>query len=342
MNNKILFNTEGISTFIRNMRADLFIGIDGGASKTAAILCDATGRVHARARGNCGVIGPTVSPVLGETLRSLSGALLTQAGVSGADVRGWALGLSGVDFVDEHAAQRADVARVLDVTPSSKLTLVNDGIVALWGASASPAAAILQHGSGVTAAWRDDYGREQLFDHLNVGQLFDIREQLLPLVARMIDGREEPTSLLPGTLEHLGVSPEHFANRLYRRQLDANKLRSTPPLIYDSWLAGDPAADRLVQAAVADYALLATTLAHRTGSPKPEIVFGGGVINVAPPAFLTALDSAVRRHVPGAVIRRPLLPPEFGAAALAAFKSGCGPHALLEAWRPYYSTGETS
>lgn len=318
------------------MKPELFVGIDGGASKTAAILCDAAGKILAQSRGGASVIGPTVSPELAATLRAVQADLLRQSGVAAAAIRGWALGLNGVDFADEHAAQLAAVARTLDLPSSAHLTLVNDGIVALWGASAAPAAAILQHGSGVTAAWRSDYGREHLFDHLNVGQLFEMRTELLALIARMLDGREPRSALLPRVLEHLQTTPDDYPVRLYRHQLDDVQLRTTPPLIYEAWQAGDPAATRLVHAAVADYARLAITLAHRTQSAKPELVFGGGVINVAPPAFLDALRAAVLHEVPGATIRRPLLPPEFGAALLAAHRAGHAPGAILEAWRAHY------
>jgi N-acetylglucosamine kinase-like BadF-type ATPase len=304
------------------MVSDVFIGLDGGSAKTVGAVCDAEARVSAHERAPaCAIVGP-VSAERSARLSALMEALCRQAGLSRASVRFCAVGLSGVDFADEHAAQLEGVAGALGL-PAERVALVNDAVVALWGATAAPAAAILQHGSGVTSCYRTRHGEETLFDHLDVGRQFDMRGELIAQVARMIDGRVEPTPLKERVLSHLGVDDESaFHERIYRRTVPRDKVLSTPPLVFDAYLEGDPVARRIVEAAVEDYAATARTLVARTGDPAAEVAFGGGVLELAPDRFWAALKEAVGRRCPRAVVRRPEIPPEFGALVMAAFQAG--------------------
>jgi N-acetylglucosamine kinase-like BadF-type ATPase len=230
--------------------------------------------------------------------------------------------MNGIDFDEELETQRAEVAKAVDL-PASRLGLVNDGIVALWGLTSAPAGAILQHGTGVTAAWRRHPGGETLFDHLNVGKLFEMRYAALAMAARMIDGRREATPFKDRLLSRLGIGDERkFCEAVYRGRIPRDKLRGTPVLIFQAWQEGDPAAEELVRSAMEDYALTAYAMALKTRSRTPHIGFGGGVIRQAPPQFWNLMRERVQSFIPGAVVAPPELQPEFGAAVMAAFRLG--------------------
>jgi len=309
---------------------ELFLGIDGGATKTAGVLLDAAGRVHARARtGGTAMIGEP-SPETCSRLKELVSALCRQAGTKRKQIRCAGLGLNGVDFEDEHEAQLSAVSRAVGV-PASKVSLVNDGIVALWGATSAPAAAILQHGTGFTAAYRTRIGGETLFDHLGVGRTFDLRWELPALVARMIDGRAESTPLKDAVLAHFGLAADRYAEAVFRERVDPERIAGTAPLVYAAWENGDAAAAMLVERALDDYALAARTMLARTGSSRPVMVFEGGVIDTAPASFRERLTERVHRHCAGAEVQRAALPPETGAAILAAYAAGHDPTALFDA-----------
>ncbi|OPZ31089.1 MAG: BadF/BadG/BcrA/BcrD ATPase family protein [Lentisphaerae bacterium ADurb.BinA184] len=308
----------------------ILVGLDGGASKTAAVCCDGDGRILATSRGpRCAIVGPP-SPDEAAVLDGVAGALCRTAGIERTAVTAWGVGLSGIDYADEFDAQWLSVAAALGV-PAERVTLVNDAIPALWGATSVPAAAILQHGSGVTSAWRRALGDERLFDHLDVGRQFDIRHALLAAVARMLDGRREPTGLRDRTLAHLGIADSaDYAEAIYRGRIPWARRMSTAPLVYDAWLADDAAAEELVTAAIEDYAQTAAALGRRTGDARPEIALGGGVIACAPEAFWTRLAAAVAARLPDARVRRPALAAEFGAAIMAAFRHGDDACSLFE------------
>ncbi len=320
----------------------LLIGLDGGGTKTAGVFITADGRVLAcaNARGSA-ILGPPKSKACA-TLDSIVTSLCAQAGAARADIAWLGLGLNGVDFEDEHPMQHAMLAAALDISPD-RFTLVNDGLVALWGASAVPAACIVHHGSGFTAAYRAGYGEERLFNHLDGARIFDMRSALVSLIERMILGLAEPTPLKAKTLAHFEIEEESgYAEAVFRRRLPRERMMTTPPLIYQSWLEGDPAAAELVEQAVDDYALAAAAMITRTGRLDADATFGGGVIACAPTELGLLLADHVHRIYPSATIKPPDLPASFGAAIMAGYHIGLEPRQLFEALLTSHSSKETA
>lgn len=301
--------------------AGFFLGIDGGASKTAGAMLSGTGRLLATFRtGGSAIVGkPSIEAcaVLAEVVVGLCRA----AGCSRDRVSYCAIGLNGVDFADTQPMQHAEIARAIGLPPD-RMTLVNDGIVALWAATPTPAATLLQHGSGFTGAYRRQHGEEVLFDHLHVGDTYDLRRGLVAAVARMIDGRQDPTPLKDCTLARFAIADEAaYCEAVYRGTIQRDRLKNTAPLVFEAWLAGDPAAAQLVQRAVDDYALAARAMVALIGSDDADVVFGGGVILRGPGQFWDLLADKVRSHCPKARTKRPDLPPEIGAAIMAAYEA---------------------
>jgi N-acetylglucosamine kinase-like BadF-type ATPase len=255
-------------------------------------------------------------------MRAVREDLFRQAGVTGDTGVVAGVGLNGVDFADEFAGQLAGVAAALAV-PATGIALVNDGIPALWGATDAAAAAIIQHGTGFTAAWRKAPGGEVLFDHLNTGRQFDIRIHLSEAVSRMIDGRLPETPLLAAALAHYGVTDRNeFSALMFRGRIPGDRVRTVIPLVCAAWTAGDPVAGDLVERAVADYARTATALWRSVGTPDAVLALGGGLFRAAGPRFVAMVADRIRTVVPAATVTVPRLPPELGAVLMAAHRCG--------------------
>ena len=316
-------------THTTNAANELFIGIDGGASKTAAVLMDGRGMPRAThyTRGSAivGIPKPEACAVLIDTVKTLC----RDAGCRPGAVRGFGIGLSGIDFADEIPDQEIAVAAALGI-PFAKLKLVNDGIVALWAATAAPRAVLLQHGSGLTSAYRRAHGGETLYDMLDVAKISDVRQGLIALVARMIDGRAAPTPLKQATLAHLQIADERmYAEAIYRNQVPHRLLATTPKLVFGAFERGDPAAEWLVQQGIADYVLMIRAMLARLGPGTAEAIFGGGVIQQAGRTFWKRLAERIRDDGLSARVKPPELAPEWGAAIMAAFHAGHDPQALF-------------
>ena len=301
----------------------LLLGIDGGATKTAGVMIDCQAHVLAHVRGPAATIvgRPTAEPC--SVLASIVDELCAEGHVSRDAIVCCGIGLNGVDFADEVPMQRMDIAAAIGI-PEEHVVLVNDAIVGLWGATSAPAAALVQHGSGFTAAYRARHGEEELFDHLSVARIFDVRSGLISMVARMINGMVEPTALKEKTLAFFGIEDEAlFCEAVYRDLVPWQ--RRTVPLIFESWMEGDAAADELVERAVQDYGLAARAMISKTGNSCPDVRFGGGPVAAWPERFWGLLTQCIQESYPGVVARPPDRPPEFGGAVMAGYHLGIDP-----------------
>ena len=313
------------------MTRTLFIGMDGGMSKTEAAVVDENGAVLAFARG-------PGSAIMGIPSKSACGSLLKnaveacrQAGVSIADAVRWGIGLSGIDFPDEFERQHAAVAEGLGIPPE-RLKLANDAIAALWGATKAGAAAIIQHGTAFTAAFRHEPGNETLFDHLDVGGMFDIRQELVKAVGRMLDGRLPKTWFTDAALKHYGIeNPDAFAAIAFKRRINLHLVLSTPPLIFEAWRQHDPTASLLVERAADDYVAAARAMIERTRADDATVCFGGGLIAEGGEALQALLADKLRTICPGAMVEAPRLKPALGAALMAAHAHGLDASVLFDA-----------
>ena len=305
----------------------IFIGLDSGGAKTAGVLCDADGRVLARARDVGAAIIGMPDHHFYDVVGSMIADLCSQAGVALADIDHLTIGLSGVDYPDEQVQQHGLITERLGL--GKRLTLVNDGVVALWGASPAQRLALVQHGSGITSACRDTYGDEVIYDSVDVAEVFDLRRAAIALTARMIDGRAPTTGLRDQVLAHCGVDAADFAPWFFREPAAKALRASVAPVVFSAWRAGDVVATDIVEHAAADYILTAQAMTAGMAGDV-EIAFGGGVINQGGPALQELLGARLAAACPGAVQIPVALAPEDGAVVLAGFQMGLPPRPLFE------------
>lgn len=312
-------------SFVHTPHRQAFLGIDSGSTKTAGVLVSSDGRVLAsRLAPPSSIFGkPSRKAIC--VVRALIKGLLGDAGLDRSAVAHTGIGMSGIDFGWETPMQKRVLSRELGI-PARDLTLVNDGMVALWGASPEPAVILIQHGTGYTAAWRSRIGRERLFDHLAVGGPFDLRYALLTHVARMIDGREPDSPLRRATLRHYGIkSADKYGEAAFFGRIPDKKVVTTVPLIFRRWTAGDASARVLVRRAAEDYTVAILAMARHIPKGRLVVCLGGGILNRAPDRFIRLVATLVARRRPGIVMSRPILPPAHGAAVMAAFHAGLNP-----------------
>lgn len=314
------------------MRSDLgfVIGVDGGASKTAAIIVSEDGdTIISRRAPPSAIVGRPHAEAI-SVLATLLQNLAEDAGTSLSSVRKVVLGLSGIDYEDDLPQQNRDLIEGLGLA-RDQLVLVNDSIVALAGATTTARSTVVQHGTEVTLAYRSTPGDERVFDSLGVAACFDIRHKAVPLVARMIDGRAAATSLRDAVLAHCDVSADRFAE-WYLRSSDApGRVLTLAPVIFGQWLSGDPAAQRLVESAVEDYAIATMAMARRMNAPGPfAACFGGGTLELGGPALLVAIAERLDQVCPDARLVKPAYAPEVGAALLGLHKLGRPADSFLE------------
>ena len=300
------------------------IGVDGGGTKTDAVLVTAEGQLLDRVRGGAsnyqGVGRAAAQRVLVSLVERLSGS----AADAGVEVAAAAYGLAGVDRPADEAVFEAILA---EAHPAGvPYDLVNDTFLILRAGAPDGVGVAVVSGTGSNCVGVGRDGRRDRIGGLgwhcgDDGAAGDIGFGGLRSAFRGEDGRGPTTRLAPMIRERLGLQRlDDVVDRLIadeRRPLDGGLLA---PLVFEAAAAGDEVALDVLRAAGRDLGLSARIVASRLFDPDDEIalVMGGSVLQKGRcDAMREALVATVRRLYDAA---RPIVldaPPCLGAALLA-------------------------
>ncbi|MCI5771713.1 MAG: hypothetical protein MR021_02690 [Clostridiales bacterium] len=195
----------------------LLIGIDGGGTKTEAVLCDETGRVLRHVRG--GPSSPTSRPMeeaAGEIRRVLA-RLTDQVGGLTAPFDAMFAGLSGGGVGDNTPRMHTYLR---DMLPACReLHNYNDAVNAFRSAipSGDGLVAIAGTGSSVFACTGDRMFQTGGWGYLlgDEGSGFDLGRRALVSALRAIDGRDGDTLLVRACEEKLHMQVASAIPALY-------------------------------------------------------------------------------------------------------------------------------
>lgn len=255
------------------------IALDGGGTKTDAVLVDREGRVLARRQGGAsnphdGGVAASVAVV-----QALAEDLIRTAGVDAADCFLFG-GIAGalnyrVELEQELARRLSGVAVSVDSDMISLLTAAlgdADGACVICGTGS---ACFLRHQGRVFRIGGWGY----LLD--SGGSGYDIGRQALEAVLRAHDGRGPDTVLADLLATRLGMPVPDALGRLYAE--GKTLIASLAPAVFEAAEAGDAVAVQIRAANAAALAELVPAAYRRwtPGEPMP-VVLDGGVSRRAP------------------------------------------------------------
>ena len=187
-----------MTTRTRSRTSQYVIGIDGGASKTVAILGSADGKVLGRgqaASSNYQNVGITKAS---DSIKQAVNQARQEAGIGKGRMKIAVVALAGVDSpkdkrVTEQFVRRANIA--------SRTFVVHDSIAYLQSAFPNKPGIMVESGTGCVAAGINSAGRYvrvggwgALFDDYGSG--YDIGRKALSAAFRAVDGRGPPSRLV--------------------------------------------------------------------------------------------------------------------------------------------------
>jgi len=308
----------------------LVLGIDGGGTKTTALLADGEGRILGRGfagSSNYHTIGLAAA---GEALLEGIRAAFAEAGEALRPVAAACLGLAGVDRPEDRELIRAWAreARVAE-----EVLVVNDGAIVLAAGTPDNWGVAVISGTGSIAWGRNPDGataRAGGWGHLlgDEGSGYAIALEALRAVARAADGRAPATALSEAILSRLGLpSPAALIGYVYRRPLLPAEIAALAPLVDRAAGEGDEVAAGILRRAGEELALAAATVAERLGLGRPRLplALAGGVLRrsaLVREELLAALEGRGWQAEPASVVDEPAR----GAVrlALAATTEGGG------------------
>lgn len=292
------------------MREGVLVGIDGGGSKTLVAVADQSGQVTALRRGRA------TSPL---ESASWDQALAAQVrGVAGRpDVLVVAAALPAYGEVEAvSAAQERVIGELFRAVPQRVL---NDVDAANIGAFAGGSGILILAGTGSMAWARDEAGASHRTGGWgeivgDEGSGYWIGRQVLGAVSKSIDGRAEPTGLVAGVFNLLGLDLGDKVNQLEGWAAELSEPRTQiaalAPVVLNLAEHGDVTAQAIADAAADELAWHVRTMERQLAAPAMAWSYAGGLFQSA------VLREAVVARI-GRPPRLPLLPP-IGGALLAA------------------------
>jgi N-acetylglucosamine kinase-like BadF-type ATPase len=300
------------------------LGVDGGGSKTHALVADERGEVLGFASSGRSNWEDTGLEAAGAALAEAIGGALAAAQVPPGALAASAFGLAGLDWDPD----RPMLGALLDpLGLAGPRRLENDSFIALRAGASRPFGVVVIAGTGHVAAGRDPAGRT--VRTLGLGPMYgdfgsatDVAEEAVRAVADAYTGRGPATSLSRRLPALAGcASAEQLLQRLSRRMVP---LPEAAPLVLAEAEAGDPACREIVLRAGAALGSSAEVVARRLGLGRQrfEVVMAGGLFRSRNRLLEGNLVDTFRRQAPLAAPVHLTCRPVVGAALEALELAG--------------------
>ncbi len=299
------------------------IGIDGGGTKTAAVVLDEDGHLLGRGEGGPSTYGVVPPEVTRASILTAAQMAAQSAGLLEAHFSAAFAGLGNVVSDLDRTALHEMIAAMY-LAGSAHIGVDHDCRVALAGGLATRHGLVMIAGTGTSCfgmnaagqGWRSG-GWGPLID--DEGSSYWLGIQAMRATVLAYDGRGPATLLSDIVMERLALREvEEVMNRLYAAEMTRTEIASLAPVIFQAAHAGDAVAAKLIQLgceAMADCALaVARRLSLDTGSSELALV--GGLTN-AGDALFAPFTAAIHDRLPHCAVLTAEFPPAVGAGLLA-------------------------
>ena len=316
------------------------LAVDGGSTKTDAVLVSRTGALLGRAR-----VGPSNHQLVGldgmlEALRDALAAVTAAAGLSSDALPVCPTGvycLAGIDLaVDEDTLAPA----IEEKGWTERVILRNDTFAVSRAGTTSPWGVGVVCGTGMNCAAVGPDGRTVRFpalaelsgDFAPGGSWLGVRA--LGLALRAGDGRGGATLLSERVPAHLGQpDAEAVLTGIYTGTISYARLFELAPILLQAAADGDALAREAADTLADEVAAFVRAAVVRLGlqDAPVEVVLGGGVFDTTDAGFHERVAAGIHDTAPRAVLVRLDVPPVLGAALIGLDAIGASPSALAAA-----------
>ncbi|AIF44218.1 N-acetylglucosamine kinase [Virgibacillus sp. SK37] len=297
------------------------IGIDGGGTKTEALLADRKGNVIARALA--GPTNPNLITVekLVDTFDVLFTSLQAQFSPSIQQITALFAGISGAGNKQNQQLIKSVIQRFL---PNVLIHVEADTVNALYSGTYGKPGIVLISGTGSIAfGINDKLERERVggWGYLfgDEGSGFDIGRQGVIAALKAYDGRGHPTILLSELYSHFSVSnPQDLIRSIYQAPIPKDTISPLSKIVFQAYRQNDSEAKRILMNVAEDMKAKMITL-HKKLFQKTEIVrviLCGGIFQNKD--IMPILLEGKLRSYPYLQISIPSIPPVAGSLIGAA------------------------
>jgi len=298
-----------------------YLGVDGGSSKTHALLADDTGQVLGFGKGGS---GNHQSYGLQSALRQIDLAVrqaLEQAGISPERVEVGYFCLAGADLPEDYAILQEAIQ---GLGLAGKVIIKNDTMASLRAGLTRSWGVVVICGTGFNAAGRSMDGREIVLPGLGYlsgdwGGGDELSQEILRAVMRAWDGRGKPTRLTGLVLTALELPSEGvLLSKLYHDEIDPERILDLVKLLFEASQMGDEIARDLIVRMGTEVGVTANALLKRLSLEEAdvEVVLGGSVFKGKGGLLVDTASQVIHRVAPLARIVQPRFEPVVGTLFL--------------------------
>jgi N-acetylglucosamine kinase-like BadF-type ATPase len=307
----------------------LYLGVDGGGTKTALVLIDSDGNIRATHLAPGSYYLTIGLDALGGLLADGVNAVVAKAAVRIGELDFAFFGIPAYGEDTLLAGPLSELPR--RCLPADRYLCGNDMICGWAGSLLCRDGISIVAGTGsICYGERDGAvarcgGWGELFS--DEGSAYWIACRGLNLFSRMSDGRAAKGPLYEIVRQRLGLAEDldlcaHVFSRLAG---DRAQIAQLSKWVTEAAAAGDAAAMTIVGEAAEELALMVDATRHQlefgVAEPVPVSYSGGVFDNVRAP-LLDRFTAALQARRPGYRVSEPVLPPVIGAAIYAAKRHG--------------------
>jgi N-acetylglucosamine kinase-like BadF-type ATPase len=299
------------------------LGIDGGGSRTRALLCDTHGQIIGK--GLSGGTNPRTSST-GELNVHLQEAVeQATRSIDCSKILAAHFGIAGAGDARTRAKIQGIAKELL--SEQTTRTIGHDLEIALVGGLESNPGIVLVAGTGSACYGRTFDGRSakcgdwgDLVDDVGSGSWIGLRA--LQVCVRQADGRLPESPLKQAVMDFLKI--EHmgaFKTRIHNSGLSRSERAQVAPIILDLANKGDEVSLAIVAEGVDALSSCVFITSRQLGIKSPTVLLAGGLLQHT--YFSNSLEAALNARIPNAIITQPILSPTAGAVLMALKAANC-------------------
>jgi len=313
--------TKSLKTGHRKKSHNLYLGVDGGGTKTRAVLLDEektlVGEAFAGASNPLRVgVETAVLNIFGAINAACDAANKTRADIVAAT-----FGLAGVRRLDLRQRVRERIAQKSGI---KIVEVVTDAEIALYGATLGKAGIVIIAGTGSICYGKNERGETAVAGGWgplagDEGGGASIARRALQEIAKASDGRAMPTRLSEAGIDYFRTStPENLLIAIYAPQIDNTKIAGFARLVVETAKQGDEVAVEILREAGFELGIAANAVIKKLNLQRKKVPIGYvGSIFRAGELITSSLLETIHALAPKAYLAEPILQPARAAADVA-------------------------
>lgn len=297
------------------------IGVDGGGSKTHAVILDANFAILGE-----GVAGPSNPLRVGianaaVAIREAIDSACEVAQLRRSDLVAAEIGLAG-------ARRKELIARMREALLGlgiGEIVVVGDAEIALYGATEGEPGLIVIAGTGSICCGINSRGKRICAGGWgpiagDEGGGAWIARRALRAIAHAVDGRGPTTSLTSSACAYFHVSdPNDLSTAIYAPTITNERLAGFTSYVIDAAKAKDRIAREILAEGGRELGLAAAAVIRNLKLEREtfQVAYVGGVFKAAQELLLASVREEVKRVAPNAYLAPPRFSPAIAAARMA-------------------------